>query len=421
MTVILYGAGTEGAAAAAYFTARGVMPYLCDDSGKSLPGTQVISRDQAMQLVPGSLFLRSPGVPPTHPVVAEAAASARLATTPTGYWLLEHKPPATFTVTGTKGKSTTTALLAAILEAGGVTTALLGNIGAPALDEPLPKGEAAALEVSSYMMHDLPEADHIHVVTNLYKEHTDWHGSEIAYREAKLKPFRYERPATGFAPRALIDDEGLPPSVSAIEDIAGLNDGRLVIGKRTIDLAALSPVWRGPSALALRAAAAAAGCLFEAGRLASAIEEIAAGWKGLPSRQEHVPSDDGRLWIDDALATIPEATLKALEGFAGTPVSLILGGADRGQVFEGFVARAGQMPNARIIAFGPIGDRLPFERAESLEEAITHAAATCPEGGVILFSPAAPSSPPHGNYKERSAVFRAAAAAARPTGTVSER
>ncbi|MEE4210493.1 MAG: UDP-N-acetylmuramoyl-L-alanine--D-glutamate ligase [Parvularcula sp.] len=414
MTVILYGAGTEGAAAASYFAQRGIEPLLCDDNGVALPGTRAATREETLAALPGSIFLRSPGIPPTHPVVAAATRDAALATTPTGYWLLHEKAPSTFTVTGTKGKSTTTALLAALLQAGGVKTALCGNIGAPALTDPLPETEAAALEVSSYMMHDLPEADHFHIVTNLYKDHMDWHGSEAAYREAKLRPFRFAVPRPGLAPRPLIEAERLPSTVAALEDVAPLEGNRLSVGGKSLDLEALSPVWRGPSVFALRAAVAAAAQLLSTSDLLAATEDLARRWTSLPARQETVPSSDGRQWVDDPLATIPEAALSALKGFAGRKVVLLLGGADRGQDFGELIEALKADCDVTPIAFGPAGRRLPFAQAESFEDAIAMATEQCPKGGVILFSPAAPSSPPFANYKERSAVFRRAAERAQP-------
>nr|WP_305888922.1 Mur ligase family protein [Parvularcula maris] len=372
-----------------------------------------LSDPEADRFLEGAVYLRSPGIPPRDAFYQHAEEKAALVTTPTGWWLKEEASPNTVTVTGTKGKSTTTALLADCLVAAGRSAAAYGNIGRPPLSAEPVSEEFPVLELSSYMMHDLPEAEHLHLVTSLYEDHLDWHGGRAAYHAAKLRPFRRDRPARGLAPRAVIEAYGLPSSVTAIEEVVS---PELHLGSRLIDAGPPeSGFTGGPLRLALQAAAAATAILVGEGAAALAASEAAANFKGLPSRQSLVPSEDGRLWIDDALATIPEAVVSVLSRFEGRKVTLILGGADRGIDYTPLEEALAASEDVAAIAFGPVAARFrfPYLPAETLEAALEEAATRTPEGGVILFSPAAPSAPPHKDYKERSAIFRAAAGAAR--------
>ncbi|MEO1659094.1 MAG: Mur ligase family protein [Pseudomonadota bacterium] len=411
--IILHGAGREAQAAAEHFIAQGQTPLLYDDGGGTVPGTTPVTLEEAKAALRGAIYLRSPGVPPTNPLVVEAARAAALATTPTGYWLKEYAPPGTITVTGTKGKSTTTALLTSLLKAAGIKSAAYGNIGSPPLSgEPVTETHPV-IEVSSYMMHDLPEAEHLHLITSLYKEHADWHGTEADYRAAKLRPFRRKNPANGIAPRSVIDAEHLPPSVIAVEDIVHDQGVNLSASDLEIDVGPRDRGFHaGPLRAALRLSLAAAASIISPSNLKNAAETAATNWRGLPSRQAIIPTTDGKLWVDDTLATIPEATLAALGRFAERDVCVVLGGADRGQDYARLVSWIAEHPNVQAFGIGPAAIRLgepPVVSCHSLDEAIDRAAKACPPRGVVLFSPAAPSSPPHKSYSERSAVFAAKA------------
>ncbi|MEM6914887.1 MAG: Mur ligase family protein [Pseudomonadota bacterium] len=410
-TILLHGAGKEAAAAASHFVGQGLTPLLYVDGDGSIAGTKSVAYDEARRALPGAIYLRSPGVQPNNPLAAEAARTAKLATTPTGYWLVNHAPEGAITVTGTKGKSTTTALLSSVLQAAGLKSAVYGNIGSPPLTASPVTETHPMIEVSSYMMHDLPKTDHLHLVTSLFKEHTDWHGSEASYRAAKLRPFRHKQPARGVAPRSVIEEEQLPPSVIAADERVRDDGHSFVIEGVNIDPGPRSLGFHGgPLRAALRLSLAAAVDIVPVPVLKDAAEQAARAWRGLPSRQHILPTTDGRLWVDDALATIPEATITALDRFSHRAVCLILGGADRGQNFERLVKKLEARSQHRAFAFGPTSAKFQSPQIEHVldfETAIKKSADTCPVDGVILFSPAAPSSAPFQTFQERSAVFAA--------------
>ena len=419
-TVLVHGLGVEGRAAAARFAAIGDEVLTHDAGGGNVPGAEALDEASAKAaLSPSVLYLRSPGVPPGDALYRRACGSGAVVTTPTGWWLAALAPPGTICVTGTKGKSTTTALTAAALRAAGVASAAYGNIGAPPLAPALPSEAVPVIELSSYMCADLVEPEDgrrwRHALTNLYKEHTTWHGTEGAYRSAKLRPYRFRPPCPGVAPRAVIEAERLPDTVEPIEAAGRLGGTVLVLGARRLDLASLGEAFLSPG---LRLAALAAGAILGpvlGGATVDALAEAGRAWTGLPSRQAQVPSTDGRTWIDDALATVPEAAGQALDRFGGRPLRLVVGGLDRGQDLSGFLARLGGLPDARAYGFGAVAGQVAdagWPVFASMEEAVAAARDDCPEGGVMLFSPAAPSAPPHRDYRERSAVFARMAASA---------
>ena len=152
-----------------------------------------------------AVVVKSPGISPNRPEALAAAQAGTHFVGGTALWFGEHAQPGgvvpgAVCVTGTKGKSTTTALLAHLLRAGGHRTALAGNIGLPLLevpDEPTP--EFWAIELSSYQTGDVASSDvrpEVAVVLNLFPEHLDWHGSEARYVDDKLKLVTEARPRT---------------------------------------------------------------------------------------------------------------------------------------------------------------------------------------------------------------------------------
>lgn len=425
---VLLGFGVEGQAAARHFLAHGTGPVIAVDqrarTGPPPPAFADQDRflwvdEEHANLEGADHVLRSPGIRPTHPLVKAALGAGKTVTTPTGYWLAHHAPPGTTTITGTKGKSSTVALLTALLGALGLKTQALGNIGAPPLDAKMPTASHPVAELSSYMMHDLPMGPYTHGVTSLYREHVTWHGTEAAYRAAKLRPFRQDPPARGLAPAALIAEERLPAAVRAFETQVPIADGRLMLGDAALDPVALHPRFaHGGERLALRAACAFALDHAAPDAIHQALCDLLPTTTGLPHRQETIPSTDGRQWVDDALATVPEATALSVDRWGTTPVTLLLGGVDRGQDFTGLAQHLARMAQITPIVFGPTGPRTAaalhqagvlFQQTDGFTDALALAPRITKKGGVILFSPAAASEPPHPDYKARAALFRAAA------------
>src|SRR5690606_32600097 len=151
----------------------------------------------AQALAAFEVVIKSPGISPYRPDALAAAEQGTQFIGGTALWFAEHAAADgvvhdTICVTGTKGKSTTTALLAHLLRAAGHRTGLVGNIGLPLLEvlDPQPAPAYWAVELSSYQTGEVARSGarpQVAVVLNLFPEHLDWHGSEQRYLEDKLK------------------------------------------------------------------------------------------------------------------------------------------------------------------------------------------------------------------------------------------
>jgi UDP-N-acetylmuramoyl-L-alanine---L-glutamate ligase len=147
------------------------------------------------------VLVRSPGVSIYKPLIQQALTDGVSVTTTTGLWLAERGGHKVIGVTGTKGKSTTATVIAHLLQA--VTQVeLAGNIGRPVIELlDLADDTWVVLELSSYQLADLAVGPQVAVITNLYREHTDWHGTEAQYRADKLRIFELPGTVAAVYPR----------------------------------------------------------------------------------------------------------------------------------------------------------------------------------------------------------------------------
>ncbi|MBM4109307.1 MAG: UDP-N-acetylmuramoyl-L-alanine--D-glutamate ligase [Phycisphaerae bacterium] len=318
-------------------------------------------------------------------------------------------------VTGTAGKSTTSAMIHHVLSALAPAGSLLGgNIGGSLLealdDAPGPR-RWVVLELSSFMLHWLgPWSPGIAVVTNLSANHLDWHGTLGHYRASKQALLDGQRPG---------DAAVLGPGVADWPTREGVE--RVGVGEGVGGLA----VPGGHNAQ--NAAVAAAACRIalardgargsgQAGRPSHAIEEVLRTFAGLPHRLEAVGARRGRLFYNDSKSTTPEATVLAVRAFDDPPgpgagrVHLIAGGYDRKSDLSPIAALAGRLRGLYAIgATGPwIADRggPAAHRCGTLEAAVAAAWARSGPGDVILLSPGCASWDQFTNYEARGEAFR---------------
>jgi UDP-N-acetylmuramoylalanine--D-glutamate ligase len=328
-------------------------------------------------------------------------------------------------VTGTKGKTTTTALIGAIFEAAGMRHLVGGNIGRPLIEEVerLGPDDWAVLELSELQLPTITRGTEIAVYTNIGADHLDRHGSEEAYRAVKARLAELSvlqgrvvlnaddagcRELAARLPAASIAWYGL---VAADPWVVGrLEDGWLTVRGERVLAAAEMPL-PGRHSLADALAAALAASL--AGAPADAIATGIRHFGGVPHRLERVATRQGVGWVNDSQATIPLAAIAALDAFAPAPVVLIAGGKDKGLDYGALadvIARrcrvavligetAGQMEQL-------IGGRVPVVRAGSMPEAVAVAAAWARPGDVALLAPAAASFDMFDDYAARGDAFR---------------
>jgi UDP-N-acetylmuramoylalanine--D-glutamate ligase len=378
------------------------------------------------------VVVRSPGVSIHRPELRALRHAGVPVTTATALWLAERGGAGVIGVTGTKGKSTTAALAFHLARAAGRTAQLAGNIGVPALDlldrEP---ADVTIVELSSYHTADLDTGPEVALVTNLFREHTDWHGSEEVYRAEKLRVL------------------GLPGVRVAVLGAGGAGEEQLAVpGPNTVragaprgdvetrrfgvpdgwDVLAGGIALRGElvaasSALPLRGAhnalnlCAALTALDAFGIAPPPLPASLNGFQPLSHRLQTVAERDGVLWVDDSISTTPESTLAALASFPGRELILIGGGQDRGQDYAE-LGRVVAERGARVIGVPSTGPRLlaaaavagvPPTRAiaaADMREAVELAGALGRPGAVVLLSPAAPSYDNYRDFEERGERYR---------------
>ena len=383
------------------------------------------------------IVIKSPGISPYNSEVELAASRGTRFVGGTGLWFAEHARDGTmqhtFCVTGTKGKSTTTALLAHLLRAAGLRTALAGNIGLPLLElidrhaDERP-ADAWAIELSSYQTRDVAASGarpRIAVVTNIHPEHLDWHGSQQRYVEDKLALLIEAKPQIAvlnaedptLAALALADSD-----VRWYGDASGwhLRGDALHRGDAFVMDTSSLPLPgrhnRGNLCAVLTA-------LEAFGLDAVALAPQAMSFNPLPHRLQPLGERDGILYVDDSISTTPHATLAALALYADRPVAVLVGGHDRGLPWDEFAgAMRDRAPRAIVTlghgVAGQNGDRIhallaplaaerrfALSQARDLDEALSLARAALPSGGVVLLSPGAPSFGLYRDYVARGRRF----------------
>ena len=372
------------------------------------------------------VVVRSPGVSRYRPEAEALAAAGVEMTTGTRLWFAEHPAARAIGITGTKGKSTTASLVAHMAGRLGLDVRLAGNIGVP-LASFLGPADAVepdlwVLELSSFQTSDLDASPSVGVLLNLYREHTDWHGTPERYRADKLNLFahRAEMRSVLNAADPVVREEGPAlPHPSWFRDPAGFD---AVPGGVTRagapDLARADVPLVGDHNLDNLCAALAA--LEAAGVAVPDPAAALEGFRPLAHRLEPLGERGGVLWVNDSIATIPEATVAAARALAPRPTVILVGGRDRAQDYgplaDYLAAGAAVAGLVAMPANGPaILERVtraasvPTAEAASLEDAVARARAMVSPGGVVLLSPGAPSGDDFADFAARGDAFRALA------------
>ena len=403
----IWGVGVEGRAAqrAAVRVTRDVV--LVDDEPSS---PDVIATDAGglEALTTCDVVLKSPGIPRRRADVVSLEARVHL-TSALEVWLAGTDRARVVAVTGTKGKSTTTALIDFFLRSLGQSSRRAGNIGVPPYDTEIEDAEWTILEVSSFQAVDLIEAPGLVVVTSLGSDHLDWHGSLDQYHRDKLSLTHTE----GHHLTVIPDD----PALLLRRDEMG-GDITIATGFDVNLASALGLVGRHNARNVTVALTAVARALHvDVENVREAALTAANAFTPLPGRLTLVHQSNGIDFVDDGLATTPLATAAALESFADRHVVLIVGGFDRGVDYRDLFVAATAHGSIELVTTGPAGNRIATSappsltvfREESFADAVQRAV-TRMRGreGVVLLSPGAPSFDEFENWSERSAAFLAA-------------
>ncbi|GAC1643053.1 MAG: UDP-N-acetylmuramoyl-L-alanine--D-glutamate ligase [Herpetosiphon sp.] len=408
---------------------------------QDLPVRYVLGQHREADFRATDLVIRNPGVPRESPFLAVARATgAAIEMEMTLFFRL--CPGPILGVTGTRGKTTTTLLLADMLRRHWPDTVMAGNMRVSALEQ-LPHitpTTPVALELSSWQLEGLDEAGlspHGACVTNLSPDHLDRYASMEAYAEAKRAIVAHQSAAdvavlnAGDPVVATFADHTPARLVgfAACSTLPPWAPDRLIVAHRALHTTIGAPpgTWElicGAADLMLLGdhnllnVAAAAGLALAVGVPLADVQAAARAFRGVPDRLEPVRDLDAVLYINDTTATTPTATLAALAAL-DRPVVLIAGGSEKHLPLDGLPAAIAEHARAVVLLAGSgtprlaaelsrLGDRVAVTPpCDSLAQAVTEARRAARPGDAVLLSPAFASFGMFTNEFDRGAQFRA--------------
>lgn len=437
--VALWGWGREGRAA--YRAVRSRLPRLeltlfCSaeevaDANSLADAKLLVDTDaSAKRLSAFDVVIKSPGISPYRAEAMAAAAQGARFIGGTGLWFAEQADAEgvaarTVCVTGTKGKSTTTALLAHLLREGGHVAALAGNIGLPLLEllDPPIVPEFWAIELSSYQTGDVADSGirpDIAVALNVFPEHLDWHGSEARYVADKLRLLTDAKPRIAVLNAndsrfGALSLPGTDVRWFGGEEGWHLRGDALHRGERYVMDTSSLPLPGRHNRGNLCAVLTAIEAL---GLDAAALAPHAETFLPLPNRLQTLGTRDGITYVNDSISTTPHASLAALDCFLDRRVAILVGGHDRGIEWSAFVDAMRRQAPVAVVTMGQNGSaihellaplaaqsRMRLSAAVDLADAMAQAKAALAGDGVVLLSPGAPSFGAYRDYVARGRHF----------------
>jgi UDP-N-acetylmuramoylalanine--D-glutamate ligase len=415
--ILIVGRGIEGNAAYKYL--RKHLPNSVIDIVDQKDGNNYLDKQKNYDIA-----VKSPGVKPELIKIPY--------TTSTNIFLSNAKGKV-IGVTGTKGKSTTSTLIYKMLRGSGINAYFGGNIGQSSLDflDKLNDQSWTVLEMSSFQLQDLKIGPHIAVMLMIESEHLDYHKTFAAYIDAKRNIFRFQTPSDF----AVINRDYLVSHESDIftkgkvfnisrerkcengsyvkDDIVWMSkDGRK---EKIIDVDKIKLLGRHN----LENVCAAVCAATIVGVSKASIRKVLSEFSGLEHRLEFVKDINGIRFYNDSLATIPQATIEALESLPETE-TLIAGGHDRGLDYLPLAQYLSNGQVKTLILFPPTGKRIWEEickivpeksrpekfDVKTMEEAVRIAIAKTLPGKICLLSPASASFGIFKDYKDRGEQFK---------------
>lgn len=327
------------------------------------------------------IAFRTPGIRPDAPVLATQTAQGCVLTSEMELFM-RVCPCKLIAVTGSDGKTTTSALIAEMLRAAGHTTHLGGNIGTPLLEktEQMSPEDFAVVELSSFQLMTMVFSPDVAVVTNIAPNHLDWHTGMDEYLRAKQNVYLHQRSGQ-----------------KLVTDVPFREVELLIPGRHNILNFLMAE---------------------EAVRdyvTPEAVEQVRRTFKGVPHRLELVRELDGVRYINDSIASSPTRCIAGLRSFP-SPVILIAGGSDKKLSFDE-LAEEICVRCKRVILTGQTAlqirdavlsqpNPLPVEIADSLSIAVTMAKCTAESGDIVLLSPACASFDRFCDFTERGKIFK---------------
>ncbi len=433
-TLFVLGLARSGRSTVAAALAGGARVMAWDDNAEAraqVSGAELTAPDNADWSVIDMLVL-APGIPLTHPEPHPAVVVAKDA----GVEIIgdvelfvRQMPDARIVaVTGTNGKSTTTAMIGHVLQSAGLDAAIAGNIGVPVLElEPGTPDRVYVLELSSYQIDLTPSIrPEVGILLNITPDHLDRHGGMAGYVDVKRKLFAHM--GTGCTAVVGIDDRYGRDLVEALSGVQGLAISPVAVGRPrpgsvyVLDGRAFAdglsimdlnghPALPGKHNQQNAAAAIAAGRALGLG--AAKIAAGIASFPGLPHRIERLGERDGVSFYNDSKATNPEAAARALASFER--IYWIAGGVPKDGPLAPVLPFLDRVTRTYLIGAAEarfaveLSGRTDCVPSGTLARAVAQAAsdAQADGGGVVLLSPACASFDQFADFEARGDAFRA--------------
>ena len=447
-TIAILGLSIEGLDSVEFFIHEGVKNLICcdrrniDELGdiysqlRKYPVQFQLGEHYLHNLEFVDLLVRTPGMNPRLPELVELRNKGKEITSLTKLFF-DFCPAPIIGVTGTKGKGTTSTLIFEMLKAEGMKAYLGGNVGIPLLSyvNKMTPSDIVVLELSSFQLEDLTKSPHIAVVLRVTQEHlanydtlaTNFHPSKEAYVKAKksIVQFQTSRDIT-----IVNSDDSTSRSFSKDTKAKTYEFSRVdTCSDAYVENHAVFLKWEGKihkicvaheikllGEHNLENIAAASIAAVHAGVSIENIRHIVRTFEGLPHRLQTIAEKEGIVYVDDSFSTVPETAIAAIESFSN-PITLILGGSEKGSDFSELGVAVAKSSVKSVIVVGMMTNRIVSALKNagyskkiitgllSMREIVQTAQKESIVGDVVLLSPACASFDMFKNYKERGELF----------------
>ncbi len=378
--------------------------------------------------IDADLVLRTPGMKPYLPEFDEARRRGITVTSEMELFFDLCEAPI-YAVTGSDGKTTTTTIIAGLLDAAGVRTFVGGNIGRALLPYVLDIGpdDAAVVELSSFQLTGMTQSPHVAVVTNVAPNHLDWHTDMQEYIDAKKNLVLHQRPDD----RAVLNADNAI-TASFAQELSAPNvyrfsrkmpvkngcwldaDNNLIMSENGVDIPVMNAEdIRIPGIHNVENYMAAICAVWGRAKVEH-IRAFARSFGGVAHRSELVRERHGVRWYNDSIGSSPSRTIAGLNAFK-QKVILIAGGYDKHIPYTPLGPVAAQKVSAAILLGATAGaiekvirtcSDLPIYRVNSMDEAVQQADAIARDGDIVFMSPASASFDMYPNFEVRGEHFR---------------
>lgn len=435
--LLILGLARQGKALARFATEAGAAVTITDlrppeklrDILDELSGLDIryVLGEHPMELIDESDILAVSGGVPLEAPLVQAALAKGIPVTNDSLEFTKRTPTAVIGITGSAGKTTTTALTGVMSQVAGRRTWVGGNIGRPLIADlgKMEPEDVVVQELSSFQLEIWDRSPHIATVLNITPNHLDRHKTMKAYTNAKANILRYQTAADisvlcaddagSLALSAIVRGKLRLFSLNnAVTEGAMVKDGRILIRNGAekeicrVDEVQLRGRHNLLNVLAATTLADSAGIPTDA--IAHAIRTFT----GVEHRLERVRLRRGVQWINDSIATAPERAMAALKAFS-EPVVLLAGGRDKAMEWDAWAEMVTQRVKS-VILFGDLAPMLAeklaeqqhpdFQQVNTVTEAVEVAAETAVSGDIVLLSPGGTSYDAFQDFEERGRLFR---------------